>query len=397
MKSKFLVMSLSLFVFIFLLSSERIINLNSLSENSGIQITSGLISNTKIHLSLSEIYISEGINYTDVINFTNGDLFSEEIGKSRVPYYRKMIVIPDKGNPVITVSNIKRIKVDGYYNIQPTQHPLPEIRNYQPQFVKDEVHYTTDAFYPGYDANVMETGIIRNSRYATIGIFPLQYNPVTKEIFIITECDITISFEGKGENEIEKKIPFSKRWESIYRMMFWNWDYVKDSFKSLPNPITGALSWSPDTWFNEGDYLILVVSDEMTEKIKELAAWRTKLGYTPVIKQVPNTITPTQLRDTIAYCYLNWSIPLDFVLIVGEGEESEVTNHIECHRYYDGGSGYGIEPSYIRNDHFYSLMPDSLDRHSDLFVSRFPAEDSIELDIWIDKTINYEMSPPSGE
>ena len=88
MKSKFLVMSLSLFVFIFLLSSERIINLNSLSENSGIQITSGLISNTKIHLSLSEIYISEGINYTDVINFTNGDLFSEEIGKSRVPYYK---------------------------------------------------------------------------------------------------------------------------------------------------------------------------------------------------------------------------------------------------------------------------------------------------------------------
>lgn len=353
---------------------------------------------TNIHVNIDGFYTEKADNGDILVSFKNGQVFADEPGKPAVPMFRKTIAIPDRGNPVITVSNIKTTTMSGYSNMAPVQNPMFETRGFEQVYVKDDAFYAEDRFFPDKHVVVEDIGNIRSYRYATLCIYPVFYNAATGEMEIAYEFDIDITYSGTGENEQQRIVPVSDRWIPIYEQMFWNWKWVKDS-KPSTDAYKGLESkdWNPNTWFDEGDYLILVVSDEMTAKIRELAAWKTKLGYKPVIKQVPNTITTTALRDTILYCYNNWTTPPEFVLIVGEGEENEVTNHIEAHNW-DASSiySYGVEAGRVRNDHFFSLMPNDADWYSDLFISRIPARDSNELGVWIDKVVEYEGSPPSG-
>ncbi len=354
-------------------------------------------SNTKtlIHVSIADYAIDKGLKDYSILKLKNCNFYTDEIGLPEIPYYRKLIAIPDKGQPIVTIKNIKTIKLEQNIKIQPAQAPLPDIKNYSPQWNINNEFYNTDEFFPKNIVEIKNIGTLRSFRTALIYIYPIKYNPKTGETEIIYDFDIEIEYAGKGENEMTREIPITERWIPIYELMLWNWNYVKNTKSSIDSKIINNKSWNSTNWFNEGDYLIIVVSDEMTQKIKELAAWKTKLGYRPVIKQVQNTITPAQLHDTILYCYNNWSIPPEFVLIVGEGEENEVTNHIEAHQF-SAPYTYGVESGIVRNDHYFSLMPDTTDRHSDLFVGRISARDSNELGIWINKVIEYEKNPPSS-
>ncbi|MCK4524336.1 hypothetical protein KAU15_05365, partial [candidate division WOR-3 bacterium] len=377
------------------LSADNIIDFGKSINNNGIEVITHNDIETKIHLELNQLILEKGENEYDILKLTNAQLYSEEIGKPQIPYYRRVIAIPDRGDVKITIKNIKTVTVPGTFNIQPTQGPQYEVKDFEKEWVKDDDFYLQDAFYPGKTSEIMNIGSIRSFRIATFYFYPLQYNPVTGEAEIITDCDIVISYEGIGENEMNKTIPVSNRWVPIYEQMLWNWKWVKDSKPSTSMMKGDSKNFDDNTFFDEGDYLILVVSDEMTVKVKELAAWKAKLGYTPVIKQVQSSISVSALNDTIKWCYENWASPPEFVLIVGEGEENEVANHIEAHLFACAGYSYGIEGD-TRNDHYYSLQPSDADWYSDLFISRIPARDSAELGVWIDKVIEYESNPPVG-
>ena len=351
---------------------------------------------TNLNLNIGSINAFKGEQDYDVLTIENGQLYTEEIGRPQVPYYRRVIAIPDHGDVRIEITNIKSRTLDQTFNIQPAQMPLPDVKNPEIEWIKDEEFYSRDQFFPGKQYEIKNIGSIRSFRIATVYFYPVQYNAATGETEVIYDCDINIIYEGMGENEMTKTIPVSDRWIPIYEQMLWNWDFVKDSKPKTSSVKGNNKSFNDNTFFDEGDYLIIVVSNEMTAKIKELAAWKTKLGYTPVIKQVNPAISVSALHDTINYCYSNWGIPPEFVLIVGEGEENEVANHIESHLFACSGYSYGIEGD-TRNDHYYSLQPNNSDWYSDLFISRFPAEDSTELGVWIDKVIEYESNPPPGE
>ncbi len=388
---KMLFIILSLCMMISLFAVERITFIKG--EERGLEIISHNDNSTLMHINITGMFYDNSGDF-DILTFNNGQLLSDENGKPQIPFFRRKIAIPDKGDVQISVKNVKTISIDNTYRILPVQPPLPEIPGINPQFEYDEEFYRTNVNFPNKIAEVKETGSIRSFRYADIYIYPMQYNPSTGEIEIIYDFDIEITYSGTGDNELNRIIPVSDRWIPIYEMMFENWDYVKNSKPNVNMMKSAPKSFNENTFFDEGDYLIIVVSNEMTAKIRELAAWKAKLGYTPVIKQVQSSISVTALYDTIAYCYNNWSTPPEFVLIVGEGEENEVANHIEAHRYTCPYS-YGVESGIARNDHYYSLMPTS-DRHSDLFISRIPARDAAELGIWIDKVIEYEGNPPAG-
>lgn len=362
-------------------------------EEYGLNILSHDNSSTKIHINLTGINVDKKDGF-DILTINGGQLFTGNTGKPQIPYFRRKIAIPDRGDVSIEIVNMKTMTLTDAYRIIPAQLPLFDMPGISNEFVYDNEFYSTNTSYPATIAEVKDIGNVRSFRYAELYIYPVQYNPSTGELQVIYDFDVIITYEGAGPNEINRTIPVSDRWKPIYELMFDNWEYVKNSKPEINQLKYETKAFNENTYFDEGDYLILVVSDEMAYKIRELAAWKTKLGYRPVIKQVPASISVSAVYDTIADCYNNWSIPPEFVLIVGEGEENEVSNHIEAHAYSSPYS-YGVESGITRNDHYYSLMPTS-DRHSDLFISRIPARDSAELGVWIDKVKEYEGNPPSG-
>lgn len=362
-------------------------------EETGLNILYHDNISTKMHINITGINVEDKDGF-DALTIIGGQLYTENTGKPQIPYYRRKIAIPDKGNVNIRIENMKSVTLTDAYRIMPAQPPLLDMPGASSEFAYNEEFYSNATSYPERIAEVKHIGNVRSFRYAEIYIYPVQYNPSTGETEIIYDFDIIITYEGTGPNEINRTIPVSERWKPIYELMFDNWEYVRNSKPEVSQLKYDTKAFNENTYFDEGDYLILVVSDEMAYKIRELAAWKTKLGYRPVIKQVPSSISVSAVYDTIADCYNNWSIPPEFVLIVGEGEENEVSNHIEAHAYASPYS-YGVESGITRNDHYYSLMPTS-DRHSDLFISRIPARDSAELGVWIDKVKEYEGNPPAG-
>lgn len=386
---------LSLFLFAY---SAEWVGITGTDAHSIPSIVSHSDNSTVIHVTVDGFYMEKADNGDIILSFDKGQAFADDEGKPAVPMFRRNIAIPDKGQPVIKIKNVRTMEFDGLNDLIPVQPPVFETQSFKEVYVKDEAFYAQDEYFPQNRVEIEHIGNVRSFRFATLCIYPMFYNPATGKAEIAYDFDIEITYQGTGEYELDRIIPVSDRWIPIYEQMFMNWEWVKDSKPDAGIALSkAAKDWDPDTWFDEGDYLILVVSDEMAEKVKELAAWKTKLGYRPVIKQVPNSISTTALRDTILYCYNNWSIPPEFVCIVGEGEENEVTNHIEAHNW-DASSiySYGVEAGRVRNDHFFSLMPNDADWHSDLFVSRIPARDSSELGVWIDKIKEYEGTPPAG-
>ncbi len=221
-------------------------------ENKGFEIINHNDNKTEIHITLSDIFIDKGENDFDILSITGGQLYADEIGKPQIPFFRKMIAIPDRGDVKIEIKNKKSITLINKYNIMPIQEPLLEIPGFVPKWQYDEEFYNIDAKFPGKIAEVKEVGAIRSYRYANIYIFPIQYNPLTGETEIIYECDIEITYSGTGENEIERTIPVSDRWLPIYEMKFSNWDYVKNSKPSINNIKTDYFdAWDDNTFFDD--------------------------------------------------------------------------------------------------------------------------------------------------
>ncbi len=368
-----------------------------------------------IKLSLQGMNVEKSKNGFVKITIPEGQIYKEIEGDPAIPYFRRRIGMPDKGKPIITITNIKKQKLLDKFNIIPAQPPLPEIRGYKPQWKYNEKTYQTDKFLPGKIAEITNIEIIRSFRTAQLNIYPIQYNPKTGEIEVITECNITITFKGKGEKELNRTIPITPRWESIYKELIWNYDFIKDTkpyYDNLHNSINrdtrkATKALNDLGFFDEGDYIVFLpgTSGDISGAMKEFLGWKLKLGYMPEVHWVDPAITPENLRDIIQTFYSDAdanhtdpNITPEFVLIVGEGEENEVAYHIEAHPAdFSSVYTYGVESGIVRNDHFFSLMDDTTDYHSDIFVARFSVDDTVELKLWIDKTMRYEGNPPEGD
>ncbi len=383
---------------------------------------------TRIHLSLTGMYIEKDRDFIKIF-LPNGNLYKKDVGYPQIPYYRKILALPDRGKPYIEISNIKKLVLNDDFLIYPVQYPLPDIADYRPVWQYNKDVYSKDFYYPSKDkiAEIRELGDIRSFRYGEIDVYPIRYNPAKKQIEVITECDITIKYRGKGDYEMTNFIPSSKRWEGIYEKIFWNWEYVKNQKKQINEDVNiyldsniksgnnndGNDSLDIMGFFGEGDYLILMYGEsqdiinnpdyKMPSALKDFMAWKTKLGYMPVLYYVSPSATPEEIKTKIEEFYDNWNIKPEFVLIIGEGEENEEPNHIESYPFNTDSAliityDYGVEPSIVRTDHYYSIMhiTNSNDYISDLFVSRFSVNDTTELRLWVDKTIRYEMNPPEG-
>jgi len=388
---KKLVLWIILLIFSLIIASQEYYAIEDASED-GVTILNHDNFHTEIHVSVPW-YTTESQDEFSVIKFQDCFFYNEEIGHPAVPYIKKIIAIPDKGDISIEINNKKTILLENTYKIYPAQEPLPEIENYQPIFRYDENFYNTATEYNSDVVRIENVGIVRSYRFVELYIFPLQYNPSTGEVEIIYDMDITITYSGEGQDEINQIVPVTDRWIPIYQELFENWDFVSNSKPVVNNSYLNSVEINSKTYASEGDYLILVVSDELTKEIGRLAAWKLKLGYVPVIKQIPSSSSPEEIRNIIITCYNTWTIKPEFVLLVGEGEESEVDNHLEAHAFdayaIDPGYDKGVESGIVRNDHYYSLVSGS-DRYSDIAVSRISVRNRDELSICVTKIITYE-------
>nr|NQU91881.1 hypothetical protein [Bacteroidota bacterium] len=122
----------------------------------------------------------------------------DSIGYPELPVISYLVAIPTCDSLILNVEFLDSIK---YSNMN--IYPAPELIQdttaegaiaLNEQFAYDSTAYETDGWFPGTVAETTDKGAIRAQDVVRVLFYPIQFNPVNKEIWAYSQAKITLTF-----------------------------------------------------------------------------------------------------------------------------------------------------------------------------------------------------------
>ncbi len=125
----------------------------------------------------------------------------------------------------------------------------------------------------------------------------------------------------------------------------------------------------------EGARYLIICPDSYEEALEPLAEWKTRKGMLAKIVTTSDTgYSSSQIQSYITDAVETWNPAPEYVLIAGDGNSIPL-----C---YDGGASGDTPYGSIDGDMFIEIHP-----------GRFPANNVAEIELMVEKTIQYERYP----
>src|SRR6056297_2056732 len=282
-------------------------------------------------------------------------------GAPDLPKITRSVVIPDNADMKVNLKKSKYIEFDGM-DIVPSKGVLSrEIDPATVPYVYGEV-YSKDAFYPSDIVKGNTPYIIRNVRGKSVTVYPVQYNPVTKKVRIYTSLVVDLVPSGaKGINALQQNANVQN--DNIF-------DNVLSNHFLNYKPSEAKLSE------NTKKMLIVCYSSFMSA-MEEFKSWKESIGYTVSLVNYSDIGSSYALKNYVQNQYDQNGI--GYLLLVGD--HAQVPSSSTSAGYSDNNYGY----------------TSGSDHYLDLFVGRFSAENSTQLQTQIDRTIYYENQVSSSD
>jgi hypothetical protein len=347
---------------------------------------------------------------------------TDETGKPEVPVIRQLLAIPESDSISLSANVTNEMFFDNY-NIYPSPdfeeiiHPdgytyLKEV------FSKNDTIYNTNDFFPNVTAEIREIGYIREQKVAEILLYPIQFNPITKQLKVNTNYYVEIVCENRTSSICINTGIFS----NICKNTLLNYTLGgKGASDNNRNKTRGNVEWlevSDTSGLITADYLIITADDffdvnNPNPSIESLANHRaTYNGFDVAIVNVEDVLityecisdslnpawdNERKIRNFMKSVYENGTAyntfdnRLAYVLLIGDTEGEGNAEFMPV--AYDKDV---IEDEYNLNyasDYYYSCVTNfdsSYDSFGDVFIGRICVDDAIELQNLINKTIEYE-------
>lgn len=310
-----------------------------------------------------------------------GIVLPNTAGCPNLPAESRMMAIPQGATATLNVVRAER-QVIKNVNIAPALRVQAEAEEPETEYKKDMKVYNKNAFYP---ENPFEVGrsYIRGVDAVTVSITPFQYNPVTKDLVVYTNVELSLSYEGGNGHFGEDRLR-SPYWDPILAAELMNYDQLP-----VIDYEARMQQWNRDG--AEGaEYLIITPNnDAWAPFAQQLKEFRMKQGIiTEVYRldEIPATTT-TALKQWFHNAYHTWEIAPVAVCLFGDhntnmaqGIPAETTSHP-----YSGS---------CITDNFYSDAEGN-DNLPDMVFSRLVAQNAAELPIFVSKQIEYEYTNPN--
>jgi hypothetical protein len=298
-------------------------------------------------------------------------LFSAEMaedGKPTIPALTVMLAIPDQAGVQLSVSYSGFDIIDNF-DLAPVQ-PSPADNNPDADipFTIDQQVYSNDEFYPGDLAEAADPIIMRDIRGVQISLYPVQYNPVRRQLRVYHDLSVCVTDGGPVINpKTTRRDHLSEGFYPLYKSMFANFEQL----------------YSTED-VQRGGYVI-ICKPSLADTLKALALWKHKKGYTTRIvrsTEIASSGNPsyTQIFNYLRTAYQSWTVPPEYVMIVGDMDNLTLT----------GIADYPYS-SYASDHHFACV--DGTDYIPDIFVARASIDNLSELRRVIAKILKYEEKP----
>ncbi len=367
--TKFIFCFKNLFLFLLLIFSQRLnarewIVLKSTSPVPfECKLVSSDVENSILTFSLGGFFKDEVITERGkafVITTTDATQILK-VGAPDLPKFTASVIIPDQSamNVKVTASTYQDFQ---NFEIAPSKGNL--LRTINPHEVpfKYGDTYLRDAFYPSEVATLRTPYVLRDLRGQTVIVNPFQYNPVTKVLRVYTNITVRVFVDKLiGENVLKRATPLDKlnsEFASIYQHHFKNFSSVQ----YLPvDENGGLLVICPSQWMNI---------------LQPLVDWKIQKGIpTEMVDVITAGGTAANINDYIANYYIAHN--LTHVLLVGD--DAQVPTRIASGGASDASYGYVV----------------GNDSYAEVFVGRFSAQTTADVQTQVDRTLSYEKYPDS--
>jgi hypothetical protein len=297
-----------------------------------------------------------------------GESVSTVIGEAQLPAISRFIEIPQGAIPQLVVESVtwETVSLEALNlpsSVVPVQPSLIKIEGATVPFSKDDSFYALDASLPMSIATVNALGELRSRQIAFLQVSPVQYNPVSGELRIMTQCDLRIDLPGSDLVKTAEKIDryTTPSFAQLFETSFTNYGDLQGTSPMGPK--------------QEG-YLI-IVDDAFVDAIQPLADWKDSKGFDVTMtktSEISGSPTKENIKNYIVDAYNSWPIPPAYILLVGDVAQIPTWTGSETGTCTD----------------LYYVTIDSGNYFADIVISRFPAATAEQVTNMVDKTLYYE-------
>ncbi len=288
----------------------------------------------------------------------------------------RFIALPNGATAHINIIN-QRIETIENVEIAPAPR-IPKVTDDGPLYYeKNQEVYATNAFYPAEPIKLSEQTEIRGINSVVLGVTPFQYNPVTKELRVIRDVEIEITFEG-GDGQFGDIAYRNPMWDHILTDMFINQEM-------LPT-VDYAARATQTRNSGEYEYVIIIPDNPVYQQWADsLKRFRNQQGIlTGVVKVTDiggNTVGA--IESYVNDAYQNWvTKPVAFLLI---GDYGTSGDNCIVSPIWDG---------YCVSDNIYADV--NADELPDVVFARMTAQNADHLETMVTKVLNYERNPSTN-
>lgn len=348
------------------------------------------------------------------------------VGEPMLPVKDVFVAVPDSSEVQrIRIVSQKTRVLSGRYDILPAQPPAPTMAGdgatTAAEFVPPGPVYRSSEPYPGRLYGGANVGSMRGHDILSFSVFPVQYNPITRRLTLYEEIALEVAYTvpqrysaagSAGVAGVAAAVPESEQ-DEFYRIaerLVVNPDDIsraKSAVVAESFCATVGSGLEPDPKF---EYVIITDSSLESEFLR-LADWKTRKGVPATVVNTSwidgsydGNDTQDEIRKFIADACATWDTK--WVLLGGD------TNIIPCrcgHGWVDDGTSSGCTRSIPADlyysdldrdwnadgDAIYGEVSDNIDLYPDVFVGRASVDTIAEAEVFVEKTLRYERSPPA--
>jgi hypothetical protein len=336
-----------------------------------VQILSDDTNSTVIKIDISGFEMKEF--YSDSVLYQSIDLLSDvstsQPGYPGLPYISKILGVPDMAG--ISYEILETGPQQTFYNINlpPCQESWYEGQT-EPAFKKNEIAYSSSDIFPNEMASLSTPSIFRDFRIVRVSIYPVRYIASKKELQVTSS--ITVKIKYNSEKVVNPKTTKTKSiapsFAKIYESFIINYKSAIDN-----------LYYGDE---NGRDVMLCIMPDSYVSTFQPYADWKRQSGIDVHITKFSDigasSSNATIIKNHITDAYHNWEFPPTYVLLVGDDgifPKETVT--------YDY--------SFPSEDYFVEI--DGNDFFPEMMIGRFPVQSTYDLQVLINKAMNYEKTP----
>jgi hypothetical protein len=324
-----------------------------------------------------------------------------EPGAPLLPIKIINVLVPMGDSVKKIVVDGKEIALDGIYNVECAQTPIPLCVNQVEETKPNSTIYESREKFPGELFTIVSTQILAGYKILILQLHPVQYIPAFGTISYFSNMRVKITTAPSLE-EIETLRYLLKDEERVMQRVDNPWTLstyhtssrraVKDESSSLVDP---AQSY---------DY-VLITNNELYNTFQDLIDWKNSKGVNATMVKLEDIYDDPsydgvdeadEVRNFIKDAYMNWNI--DYILLGGDDEivpyrgvyvrsGSYTDYNCPCDMYFGALDGTWDNDG----DSIYGEAGEE-DLYAEVFIGRATVDTPMEVENWTYKTITYEES-----